>query len=84
MDFLCDRDLSMLTDDEIRDYYTSLVNEGMRIKAAFVKPTSKWWSRIKAYREGKPGDELFPKCREVYTYVKDGKRKTTRYTPRSK
>lgn len=84
MDFLSDSDLSMLTDDEIEEYWKSLLNEGARIKAAFIKPTSKWWSRIEAYRDGKNGDELFPKRREFYTYVKKGKLKTVRSTPKSK
>jgi hypothetical protein len=83
MDFLCDRDLAMLTDDEIKDYYTSLTNEGSRIRAAFIKPSSKWWSRIKAYREGKNGDELFPKHREVYAYSNSGRKKVTYYHPKA-
>jgi len=74
MEFLSDRELASKTDSEIEEYVRSLVNEGMRLKYAVGTTSSKFWKRVKSYREGMDADLTYPKKK---VYVKKSKRKSS-------
>lgn len=83
MEFLSDRELAKLTDDEIGEYVNSLFNEGARLRYAYSTPTSKFWKRIADYRKGKDADVDHPKRRDTYTYQYGDKKVTIRKSTKS-
>lgn len=53
MKLLSESEMAKLTDEEIFNYMTKIINEAARLRYAHNTPTSKFWRRIEAYRKGK-------------------------------